>query len=199
MCGRSSGACASAALLVGATLAIWGWPVWQAFLNSLPLTRQIVIEQGETGWHKIQSPFAWVRMWGGAVPLAYAVQAAATRGGDGRGLLADPRRPAEPAQRRRLRGRDALDALCARLRSGRARPRRRLPRRGRRRTGLAALGEEPARSDLGRAAGVADAGRGRARPARPGEHRHPARSGRAPQPQPASRLALAAGPLPSRP
>ncbi len=71
-------ACASAALLVGATLAIWGWPVWQAFLGSLPLTRQIVIEQGETGWHKIQSPFAWARMWGGDAPFAYAVQAAAT-------------------------------------------------------------------------------------------------------------------------
>lgn len=72
------GACLSAAALVGATLAIWGWPVWQAFLDSLPLTRQVVIEQGETGWHKIQSLFAMVRMWGGPVPLAYAVQGAAT-------------------------------------------------------------------------------------------------------------------------
>ncbi|HTU10699.1 MAG TPA: glycosyltransferase family 87 protein [Allosphingosinicella sp.] len=72
------GACLSAALLVGATLAIWGWPVWQAFLESLPLTRQIVIEQGETGWHKIQSAFAMVRMWGGSLPIAYAVQGAAT-------------------------------------------------------------------------------------------------------------------------
>jgi hypothetical protein len=73
-----AGACASAALLIGATLAIWGWPVWQAFLDSLPLTRQIVIEQGETGWYKIQSAFSAVRMWGGSVPLAYAVQGAAT-------------------------------------------------------------------------------------------------------------------------
>ena len=73
-----AGACASAALLIGATLAIWGWPVWQAFLDSLPLTRQVVIEQGETGWYKIQSAFSAVRMWGGSVPLAYAVQGAAT-------------------------------------------------------------------------------------------------------------------------
>jgi hypothetical protein len=73
-----AGACLSAAALVGATLAIWGWPVWQAFLDSLPLTRQIVIEQGETGWHKIQSPFAMVRMWGGPVPLAYAIQGVVT-------------------------------------------------------------------------------------------------------------------------
>jgi hypothetical protein len=73
-----AGACLSAAALVGATLAIWGRPVWQAFLDSLPLTRQLVIEQGETGWHKIQSPFAMVRMWGGPVPVAYAVQGAVT-------------------------------------------------------------------------------------------------------------------------
>ena len=73
-----AGALASAAILVGATLVIWGWPAWQAFLDSLPLTRQIVIEQGETGWHKIQSLFAMVRMWGGPLPLAYAVQGAAT-------------------------------------------------------------------------------------------------------------------------
>src|SRR5262249_32103448 len=31
-----------------------------------------------TGWHKIQSVFSWVRMWGGGVALAYAVQIAAT-------------------------------------------------------------------------------------------------------------------------
>lgn len=73
-----AGACLSAATLVGATLVIWGWPVWQAFLESLPLTRQVIIEQGETGWHKIQSLFALVRMWGGSVPFAYAVQGAAT-------------------------------------------------------------------------------------------------------------------------
>ena len=72
------GACASAAALIGATLVVWGWPVWQAFLDSLPLTRQVIIEQGETGWHKIQSPFAMVRMWGGSVPVAYAVQGAVT-------------------------------------------------------------------------------------------------------------------------
>ena len=72
------GACASAAVLVGATLAVWGWPVWAAFLDSLPLTRDVVIEQGATGWHKIMSPFAAVRMWGGGIDAAYAVQAVFT-------------------------------------------------------------------------------------------------------------------------
>jgi hypothetical protein len=70
-----AGAIASSALLVGFTLAIWGWPVWQAFFDSLPLTRHIVIEQGNTGWYKIMSPFAAVRMWGGGLDLAYFVQA----------------------------------------------------------------------------------------------------------------------------
>jgi hypothetical protein len=73
-----AGACVSAGLLIAATLAIWGWPVWQAFIDSLPLTREVVIEQGATGWQKIMSPFAAIRMWGGDIPSAYAVQALVT-------------------------------------------------------------------------------------------------------------------------
>lgn len=72
------GAAASSLLLIGLTLAIWGWPVWQAFIDSLPLTRAIVLEAGATGWEKIMSPFAAVRSWGGPVGVAYAVQAVAT-------------------------------------------------------------------------------------------------------------------------
>jgi hypothetical protein len=72
------GAAASSCALIGFTLQIWGWPVWQAFIDSLPLTRDVVIEQGSTGFHKIMSPFAAIRMWGGPIPFAYAVQAAAT-------------------------------------------------------------------------------------------------------------------------
>ena len=72
------GTIVSAGLLVALTLAIWGWPVWQAFLDSLPLTRHVVIEQGATGWQKIMSPFAAIRMWGGSIAFAYAVQLAAT-------------------------------------------------------------------------------------------------------------------------
>lgn len=72
------GASASAAFLVALTLAIWGIPVWQAFVESLPLTRTVIIEQGITGWHKIMSPFAAIRMWGGGVLAAYSVQIFAT-------------------------------------------------------------------------------------------------------------------------
>lgn len=70
----------SAGLTVAAlcllTFAIWGWPVWRAFLHSLPLTQHIIIEAGATGWEKIQSPFSAIRQWGGSIPLAYAVQSA---------------------------------------------------------------------------------------------------------------------------
>jgi hypothetical protein len=68
------GAAVSSLGLIGITLALWGWPVWQAFIDSLPLTRRIVIEQGRTGWEKIMSPFSAVRSWGGSIEYAYAVQ-----------------------------------------------------------------------------------------------------------------------------
>jgi hypothetical protein len=72
------GAAVSSLFLIGLTYAIWGWLVWQAFIDSLPLTRHIVIEQGTTGWQKIFSPFAAVRSWGVAIGPAYAVQAVFT-------------------------------------------------------------------------------------------------------------------------
>ncbi|MGZ8348829.1 MAG: glycosyltransferase 87 family protein [Allosphingosinicella sp.] len=71
-------AAASAGILIGITLLAWGWPVWQAFIDTLPLTREIVVEAGATGWHKIQSPFGMAMMWGAALPFAYALQALAT-------------------------------------------------------------------------------------------------------------------------
>jgi hypothetical protein len=89
------GAAASSLLLIALTLAIWGWPVWQAFLDSLPLTKHIVIEQGRTGWEKIMSPFSAVRSWGMAIGPAYAVQGAASVLAIGATLwLAGARRPA---------------------------------------------------------------------------------------------------------
>ena len=69
-----AGAFISAGALVALTLAIWGWPVWQAFFDSMALTREIVIEEGRTGWHKIMSPFAAARMWGSPIPAAWAAQ-----------------------------------------------------------------------------------------------------------------------------
>ena len=64
-------------LTVAVTLA-FGVDIWSAFLASTRFTRIVVLEQGETGWHKIQSVFSVVRMWGGGIPLAYAAQIAVT-------------------------------------------------------------------------------------------------------------------------
>lgn len=72
------GAAISSLSLVALTYVLWGWPVWQAFIDSLPLTRSVVIEQGNTGWEKIMSVFSAIRSWGGSIPLAYAVQGMAT-------------------------------------------------------------------------------------------------------------------------
>jgi alpha-1,2-mannosyltransferase len=71
-------AAATVALLALAVTLAFGVEVWTAFLGSTAFTRVIVLEQGGTGWHKIQSVFSWVRMWGGGVTLAYAIQGAVT-------------------------------------------------------------------------------------------------------------------------
>jgi hypothetical protein len=56
----------------------FGAAIWPAFLASARFTRQVVLEQGATGFHKIQSVFAWISLWGGNTALAYAGQAVAT-------------------------------------------------------------------------------------------------------------------------
>lgn len=71
-------AAATVAALAAAVSAAFGPEVWQAFLASTHFTRTVILEQGDTGWHKIQSMFSLVRMWGGGVPLAYALQIAVT-------------------------------------------------------------------------------------------------------------------------
>lgn len=78
---RAIGAAAATvgALILGAT-AVFGGEVWQAFFDSTQFTRTTVLEAGETGWHKIQSVFAWTRMWGASVSFAYGAQLVAILG-----------------------------------------------------------------------------------------------------------------------
>lgn len=71
-------ATATVALLALAVTLAFGIDVWTAFIASMHFTRDTVLEQGGTGWYKIQSVFSWVRMWGGGVMLAYALQGAVT-------------------------------------------------------------------------------------------------------------------------
>jgi alpha-1,2-mannosyltransferase len=61
-----------------ATLAAFGIEPWQAFVASMAFTRHVVLEQGGPGFAKLQSPFAAVRLLGGGIPLAYAVQGIVT-------------------------------------------------------------------------------------------------------------------------
>jgi hypothetical protein len=68
-----------AVLTVMVTLA-FGASVWSAFLASTEFTRSVVLEQDGVGWYKLQSVFAWSRMWGAPVPLAYGLQILTTLG-----------------------------------------------------------------------------------------------------------------------
>jgi alpha-1,2-mannosyltransferase len=68
-------AAAALAVLAAASIAAFGPHLWQAFFDSTRFARLVVLEQGDPGWHKMQSVFAWARMWGAPIPLAYALQA----------------------------------------------------------------------------------------------------------------------------
>jgi len=74
-------AATTVAVLAGLVTLAFGAEVWSAFLASTKFTRLVVLEHGDTGWYKIQSVFSWVRMWGGSIDLAYAVQGVVTLAG----------------------------------------------------------------------------------------------------------------------
>ncbi len=67
-------AAVTVALMTLAVTLAFGSEVWTAFFASTKFTRAVVLEQGGTGWYKIQSVFSWVRMWSGGIALAYTAQ-----------------------------------------------------------------------------------------------------------------------------
>jgi hypothetical protein len=70
--------CAAAATVLILSLvsyAVLGAQAWHAFFGSFELTRTYVLEQGPTGWEKLQSTFAAMRMLGAGVSASYAVHA----------------------------------------------------------------------------------------------------------------------------
>jgi hypothetical protein len=69
-------AAATVAALAAISFVTLGSSVWHAFADSMTFTQTVVLEQGDTGWEKIQSVFSASRMWGAGVPTAYAVQIA---------------------------------------------------------------------------------------------------------------------------
>ena len=60
--------------LTALSIAAFGLQTWTVFQQSLGFTRRIVLEEGNIGWEKIQSVFSAVRMLGGPVAEAYALQ-----------------------------------------------------------------------------------------------------------------------------
>jgi hypothetical protein len=72
------GVIASAGVTVAALVAVssfcFGIDSWTAFLALSETSRKVLLEQGSVGFEKLQSAFAAVRLWGGSVPLSYAVQ-----------------------------------------------------------------------------------------------------------------------------
>ena len=67
-------AAVTVALLAALSLAIFGAQTWQAFFTSITFTRHVVLEQGGSGFEKLQSAFAAARLWGFGVTTAYVVQ-----------------------------------------------------------------------------------------------------------------------------
>jgi alpha-1,2-mannosyltransferase len=71
-----SSASVTVVILAALSLAIFGAQTWQAFFSSITFTRHVVLEQGGSGFEKLQSAFAAARLWGFSVATAYVVQAA---------------------------------------------------------------------------------------------------------------------------
>jgi hypothetical protein len=65
----------SALLFAAASFAVFGAPVWKAFLGSIAITQKIVLEKGAIDFPTLQSIFGAIRMWGGSVATAYVFQA----------------------------------------------------------------------------------------------------------------------------
>lgn len=70
------------AALAAASLGLFGSDAWRGFLTDSSLAR-LTLEQGAVGDAKMQSAFAAVRLWGGPLGLAYAVQAGVALGAAG--------------------------------------------------------------------------------------------------------------------
>lgn len=72
---RSFAAAAVTILVLAlAVTLLFGADVWPAFLAGASFTRGVILEQGATGFEKIQTFFSQIRLLGGPVALAYMVQ-----------------------------------------------------------------------------------------------------------------------------
>src|SRR5581483_3888144 len=65
-------------LFAGASYLAFGEAAWRGFFESAAYSRAELLEAGGPGFEKAQSVFAAIRLWGGSVGLAYAVQGVVT-------------------------------------------------------------------------------------------------------------------------
>lgn len=63
--------------IAAATVAIFGFDTWRAFLDATPMAT-LLLEQGDLGWAFMQSAFAATRLAGGGVGIAYGIQGMVT-------------------------------------------------------------------------------------------------------------------------
>jgi hypothetical protein len=62
------------ATLIAVSTATLGTTIWHAFFESTKFSQNVILEEGATGWEKIQSLFSALRAWGFALQPAYAAQ-----------------------------------------------------------------------------------------------------------------------------
>ncbi len=71
----ATGAALVVAAFAGLSAALFGMQTWRAFLDSMPVTTHLMLEQGDIGFGKMQSIFGAARLWGASVAVSYAMQA----------------------------------------------------------------------------------------------------------------------------
>jgi arabinofuranan 3-O-arabinosyltransferase len=65
----------TAALLVLASVLLFGADLWSAYFHNVTVLRQLILEDGTGVWHRMLSVFVFARRLGADVPTAYAAQA----------------------------------------------------------------------------------------------------------------------------
>jgi hypothetical protein len=76
---RAIASAGATVLAMSAAVTLWLGPgVWTAFIAGSAFTREVILEQGVTGWYKIQSMFSAARSLGAPLSVAYAAQGVLT-------------------------------------------------------------------------------------------------------------------------
>lgn len=66
---------ATAALLIAASVVVFGPTVWMEYQHNLAVLRVVILEDGTGVWHRMVSVFVFARRLGGGVGVSYLLQA----------------------------------------------------------------------------------------------------------------------------